>query len=83
MKKAFHVKAIWDENAKVFYSESDIVGLHIEAATLEEFQQEMEETAVDLVIANHIQTQDLAGKTLTDLIPTIFWECDTTGMAAA
>ena len=29
----FFVKAVWDEEAKVFYSDSDIVGLHIEFAS--------------------------------------------------
>lgn len=82
-KKNFHIKAIWDEDAGVFYSESDIVGLHIEAATIEEFQRVMEENALDLVISNHIEPQELARKKITDLIPTIFWERGQNGMAAA
>ena len=35
----FFVKAVWDEEAKVFYSDSDIVGLHIEAETIEGFRE--------------------------------------------
>lgn len=35
MKNTFTVKACWDEDAKVFYSESDITGLHIEANSIE------------------------------------------------
>ena len=34
MKRTFRVKAVWDVAAKVFYSQSDIEGLHIEAADL-------------------------------------------------
>ena len=32
----FFVKAVWDEDKMVFYSDSDIVGLHIEAETFGE-----------------------------------------------
>ena len=83
MKKSFYIKAIWDEEANVFYSESDIVGLHIEAETIEEFRKAMEDNALDLVFANHIKPQDLARKTLADLIPTIFWERGNGGMVPA
>ena len=34
MKRKYLVTAIWDEEAQVFYSKSDIHGLHIEAETL-------------------------------------------------
>ena len=37
-KRTFVVSSIWDAEAKVYYSESEIVGLHIEAATLDEFE---------------------------------------------
>lgn len=60
MKKSFYINAIWDEEANVFYSESDIVGLHIEAETIEDFKKAMEDNALDLVVANHIRPQDLA-----------------------
>ena len=36
IKRMFSVTAHWDDEAKVFYSDSDIVGLHIEAETIEE-----------------------------------------------
>ena len=72
-KRGFFVKAIWDENAGVFYSESDIVGLHIEAKTLEEFEEIMEENAADLVVANHIKPQEIEKSKIADLIPTVFW----------
>jgi hypothetical protein len=70
----FYVKAIWDEEAQVFVSDSDIVGLHIEAETLEDFQREMHAHAFDLVVANHIKPKDMVQNKLSDLIPTIFWE---------
>ena len=38
----FFIKAIWDDEAQVFYSESDIKGLHIEAETLAEFEAVLE-----------------------------------------
>ena len=71
-KRTFRVQAVWDEEAGVFYSESDIVGLHIEAPTLEEFEAAMEEHAVDLIVANHIAPRELAEKPLASLIPAIF-----------
>lgn len=33
-KRMFNVTAHWDDEAKVLYSDSDIVGLHIEATTI-------------------------------------------------
>lgn len=82
-KRTFVVKAIWDEEAGVFYSESDIIGLHIEAETLEEFGRIMRENAFDLILANHIEPQDLAENKISDLIPTIFWEKQSPGRMAA
>jgi hypothetical protein len=49
----FFVKAVWDPEAKVFYSQSDIVGLHIEADTIDEFEDIIFDTAIDLIVANH------------------------------
>jgi hypothetical protein len=51
---SFHVTAIWDAEAKVFYSESDIPGLVVEAETFDAF--------VDLVNA-------LAPELLSDNLP--------------
>lgn len=36
-KFRFYVRPVWDEEAKVYYSESNIFGLHIEGETEEEF----------------------------------------------
>jgi hypothetical protein len=51
--RRFSIIARWDDEAKVYYSESDIVGLHVEAATIEEFHAEVDRLAVDLIAANH------------------------------
>lgn len=52
MNKTYHVKAVWDAEAEVFYAETDIPGLHIEAATMAEFFQAAEELAPQLIMAN-------------------------------
>lgn len=72
--QTFYIKARWDADAGVFYSESDIEGLHIEAATLDEFEEIMKDVAVELIIQNHIPAPDLANKPLRDLVPAILWE---------
>ena len=38
IKRSYYVKALWDDEAQVFWSESDIKGLHIEPGTLAEFE---------------------------------------------
>ena len=68
----FYVEALWDDEAKVFYSESDIKGLHIEAATIEDFEREVQEHAPALVLENHISRRDFAYKSLAEMIPSIF-----------
>lgn len=73
-KRSFSVRALWDEEAKVFYSDSDIVGLHIEAATLEEFESTLMELGPDLIVANHMSKPDFTNTALTDLIPAIVWQ---------
>jgi hypothetical protein len=71
-RRSFSVVAKWDAEAAVFYSESDILGLHIEAATLEEFEEIMRREAPDLIVANHISKQELSRGKIRDLIPAIF-----------
>ena len=75
-KRGFTVRAVWDGEAGVFYSESDIVGLHLEAGTLEEFEALMREHAADLIVANHIAPSELADKPLASLIPAIVYQQD-------
>jgi hypothetical protein len=52
MKDTYYVRAIWDPEASVWVSESDIPGLVIEADTLQEFEQLMNELAPEMLAAN-------------------------------
>jgi hypothetical protein len=70
----FHVRACWDSEARRFYSESDIVGLHIETATIEEFEAVMKDVAVDLIFANHFSAHDMANKPIKEWVPAIVWQ---------
>ena len=69
---AFHITAIWDEDTGVFYSESNIVGLHIEAETIEEFRATAVDLGPEMILANHVTNDDLLTKSLKDLIPVIW-----------
>jgi hypothetical protein len=74
MKRTYFVRAHWDSEAKVFFSESDIFGLHIEASTIEEFEAVMNDVAADLIIANHYSAQDIATTPMRELVPAILWQ---------
>lgn len=52
MQKTYHVKAVWDADAEVFYAETDIPGLHVEAATMADLFQAVEELAPQMIAAN-------------------------------
>lgn len=80
-KRMFSVSAHWDEDAKVFYSQSDIIGLHIEAPTIEEFEAVMMDVAPGLVVSNHLSEAELRSSKPEDLIPAILWQRPT-GKAA-
>ena len=82
-RRNFTVCAKWDDDAGVFYSESDIIGLHIEAETIEEFEEIMRREAPELVVANHMSKPELARERFSDLIPTIFLRAFDTGRAVA
>ena len=56
MKAKYFVTGIWDEEAHVFYSKSDIHGLHIEAETLDEFESLTVDLAPDLIVENHLRS---------------------------
>jgi Domain of unknown function (DUF1902) len=73
MKRTFYVKALWDDEAKVWYSESDIFGLHIETKTLEEFEDIMPDLARDMIFANHNSADELASKSPEELFATVTW----------
>ena len=79
----FYVKALWDDEAGVFYSESDIVGLHIEAATIEDVVATMEELAPQMVVENHVSKQDIAKKSLLEMISSIIFQPPNHGSAVA
>lgn len=79
----FYVKAVWDADAGVYYSESDIIGLHVEAASLEEFEAAAAELGPQLIVENHISKRDLAQRSLSELIPWIKFRAPQTGGAAA
>jgi hypothetical protein len=83
MKRTFFVRALWDAEAKVFYSESDIEGLHIEAPSVDAFEDVMFDMAIDLIVANHMSAVDLADTPMRELIPAILWERPANVPAAA
>ena len=74
VQRSFYVRACWDDDAKVYYTESDIIGLHVEAETLEEFQEVTRDLAAELIMANHVTAAEMTSTPLRDLIPSIFWE---------
>ena len=69
-KKSYEVRAIWDDEHKLWYSESDLIGLHIEAPTFPEFRELVHEFAAELIVTNHYSDEDLRGD-LRDMIPAI------------
>lgn len=73
-QKTYEIKACWDDEAKVWYSESDIIGLHIEASSLEEFEEIMRDCAVELILTNHLTPEQLSSTPLRDLVPGILWQ---------
>ena len=74
MKRLFYVRAVWDPEINKYYTESDIIGLHIETATLDEFEEVMNDVAVDMIMHNHMKTEDLVSNSIRDLVPTIVWQ---------
>ncbi|MBE7217431.1 MAG: DUF1902 domain-containing protein [Caulobacteraceae bacterium] len=52
MAPTYYVKALWDADANVWVSQSDIPGLVIEADTLGEFEALIGQLAPELLAAN-------------------------------
>jgi Domain of unknown function (DUF1902) len=52
MPKIFKITAVWDDEAKVFTSTSDIPGLVVEASTFEEFVSLVEALGPEMLEAN-------------------------------
>lgn len=52
MARSFYVKAVWDAEARVWCSESDIPGLVLETPSLAEFEDLIRHFASDLLASN-------------------------------
>jgi len=74
LKRTYRVEAVWDDEAKVYYSKSEVDGLAIEAATLDEFEEIMLELAPELIMVNHVLQPGLANRPMKDLVPTLLWQ---------
>ena len=74
MKKHYFVRAVWDDEAKTYYTESDINGLFIETPSLEEFEELVFELGPEMIMSNHLSAEDLAATPLRDLVPTIVYQ---------
>lgn len=74
MKRTFTVKAVWDDKAQVLYAQSDVEGLHIEVASLDEFEEIMLDAAPELIMANHRTASEICEHPLKDLVPAILWQ---------
>jgi hypothetical protein len=83
MKRTFYVKALWDEEVKVWYCESDIHGLHIESKTLDGFEEVMNDVALELIIDNHLKQEDIFSLPIKEWAPTIIWQRPLEEKAAA
>lgn len=59
MRQDFWIRPCWDAEAGVYYSESNIKGLHIEAQTADEFHALARELAPEMIRDNH--PQDVSG----------------------
>ena len=71
-KRNFEVRAVWDDEAQVWFAESDIIGLHLEAETLEEFEALVAEYAAEMILENHLQDADISPESLRKTMPAIF-----------
>ena len=54
----FYVVPVWDEEAKRWYTDGNIIGLNIETKTLEELIDLVREFAPDLIEANHPEVEE-------------------------
>lgn len=73
MTNKFFVQAVWDEEANVYYSKSNIPGLHIEAKVLGAFEDVMRDVVPELLVANVVesarQNQPLASRKKCRSVP--------------
>ena len=50
--QTYHIRAVWDPEAEVYYSETNVPGLVVEAETLSEFMAITEELLPEMLKAN-------------------------------
>lgn len=74
MKRTFYVKALWDDEVKVWYSETDISGLFINAKDLDEFEEVIAEFAGELVLENHWRRSEIPKDIINNTVPIILWQ---------
>lgn len=74
MQKHYFVRAVWDSEAKTYYTESDIHGLHIETPSLQEFEELVFELGPEMIMSNHLTAEEIAATPLRDLVPTIVYQ---------
>ena len=74
MKRTFYVKAGWDDEAKVWISETDIEGLFINAKDLDEFEEVVNEFAGELVLENHWRRENVPSEMIGNTVPIILWQ---------
>lgn len=79
----FYVTAIWDDEAEVYTSESNIRGLHIVTKTLQEFEEVMEDAAFDLIMSNHIASKNLDNRPVREVFPKLTFRVPVPDMATA
>ena len=74
MKHVYRVKAVWDPDAEVFLSVSDIDGFHIEASDLEEFEAVMMDVAPELIVLHHRTATGNDVCSSEESLPVILWQ---------
>ena len=67
LKEEYWIRAVRDQD--VIRSESNIVGLHIEADTMDQFEAAVLEIAPELIVANHLGGSAVAGQPEELLMP--------------
>lgn len=70
----FYIKALWDNETKVFYSESNIAGLHIETESIKQFEEVLYDIVAELIISNHLSTEELIEKSFKEIFSPIIFE---------
>ena len=70
----FTVTAHWDDEAKVWVSETDIRGLVIETDTLDEFEALVFALAPDVIVENHLRPEGVAARPAGEVMSFVRWE---------